>query len=86
MTPIKGLQLASDLDLLQAIVEADSLDVVIAINNPYVYLSELGLVISEVVDLLSRCPGSKVLYVPLSANMVAHTLASFALKIDKNRF
>ncbi|KAL5758057.1 hypothetical protein ACOSP7_020668 [Xanthoceras sorbifolium] len=83
---LKGLQLALELDLLPVIVETDFLDVVTTINNPSVYFSEVGLVISDIVDLLGRCPRSKVLYVPRLANIVAHTLARFALEIDSDRF
>ncbi|KAL5799274.1 hypothetical protein ACOSQ4_032158 [Xanthoceras sorbifolium] len=83
---LKGLQFALGLDLLLAIVETDSLNVATAINNPSVYFSKVGLVISNIVNLLSRCPGSKVLYVPRSANMVAHILARFALKINRDCF
>ncbi|KAL5752149.1 hypothetical protein ACOSP7_022325 [Xanthoceras sorbifolium] len=49
---LKGLQLALDLDLLPSIVETNSLDVVTAINNPSVYLSKVGLVISDIMDVL----------------------------------
>ncbi|KAL5756241.1 hypothetical protein ACOSQ2_020987 [Xanthoceras sorbifolium] len=83
---LKGLQLALELDLLPVIVETDFLDVATTINNPSVYFSEVGLVISDIVDLLGRCPRSKVLYVPRSANIVVHTLARFALEIDSDRF
>ncbi|KAL5751927.1 hypothetical protein ACOSQ2_022434 [Xanthoceras sorbifolium] len=73
---LKGLQLALDLDLLPAIVETDSLDVATAINNPSVYLFEVGLVISDIVDVLGRCPGSKNSY---------SDCISKALEVDNER-
>ncbi|KAL5774707.1 hypothetical protein ACOSP7_012264 [Xanthoceras sorbifolium] len=83
---LKGLQIALASGLLPAILETDSLDVATAINNPSVYSSEVGLIIFDIVDLLGRCPGSKVLYVPHSAYMVSHTLSRFALSLDRDYF
>ncbi|KAL5779815.1 hypothetical protein ACOSQ2_010552 [Xanthoceras sorbifolium] len=83
---LKGLQIALDLGLHPPILETDSLVVATAINNPSVYSSKVGLVIFDIVDLLGRCPGSKVLYVPRSANMVAHTLVRLALSLDRDYF
>ncbi|KAL5761774.1 hypothetical protein ACOSP7_018038 [Xanthoceras sorbifolium] len=61
---LKGIQFALATSLLPTIVETDSLEVVSIINNPSVYFSEVGLIISDIMDLLGRCPSSKVLYVP----------------------
>ncbi|KAL5744925.1 hypothetical protein ACOSP7_027811 [Xanthoceras sorbifolium] len=86
LTVLKGLQFVLASGLLPANVETDSLDVATAINIPFVFFSEVGLVIFDIVDLLGRCLGSKILYVPPLANMVAHTLARFALRLDRNFF
>ncbi|KAL5775273.1 hypothetical protein ACOSP7_012830 [Xanthoceras sorbifolium] len=76
---LRGLQFALASGLLPTIVETDSFTVTTAINNPSVYFSKVGLVIFNIVELLGQCLGSKVLHVPRLANMVAHTLARFAL-------
>ncbi|KAL5746660.1 hypothetical protein ACOSP7_027806 [Xanthoceras sorbifolium] len=86
LTVLKGLQFALASGLLLANVETDSLDVAIAINIPFVFFSEVELVIFDIVDLLGRCLGSKVIYVPRLANMVAHILARFALRLDRDFF
>ncbi|KAL5808335.1 hypothetical protein ACOSQ3_029026 [Xanthoceras sorbifolium] len=83
---LKGLQFALDSGLLLAILETGSLAVITAINNPSAYLSKVGLVIVDIVDLLSSYPGSKVQFVPRSANSVAHTLARFTLSLDRDYF
>ncbi|KAL5741774.1 hypothetical protein ACOSP7_028506 [Xanthoceras sorbifolium] len=83
---LKGLQFALDSGLLPSILDTDSLAVITAINNPSAYLSKVGLVIIDIVDLLSSCPGSKVQFVPRSANSVDLTLARFALSLDRDYF
>ncbi|KAL5823919.1 hypothetical protein ACOSQ4_021819 [Xanthoceras sorbifolium] len=83
---LMGLQFALDSGLHPAILETDSLDVATVINNPSVYSFKVGLVIFDIVDLLGCCPGSKVLYVPRSANKVAHTVARLALSLDRDYF
>ncbi|KAL5837651.1 hypothetical protein ACOSQ3_014820 [Xanthoceras sorbifolium] len=72
--------------LIPAVLETDSLGVVAAINSPSNYLSEVGLVIFDIVELLGFCLGSKVQFVPRSANIVVHTLARFALSVDRDCF
>ncbi|KAL5807743.1 hypothetical protein ACOSQ3_028434 [Xanthoceras sorbifolium] len=83
---LKGLQFALASSFLPANVETDSIAVATTINNPSIYFSEVGLVIFDIVKLLGQCPGSKVLHVPRSVNMVAHTLARFALSLDRDHF
>ncbi|KAL5742337.1 hypothetical protein ACOSP7_029069 [Xanthoceras sorbifolium] len=83
---LKGLQFALASGLLPAILDYDSLDVVTAIDNPSTYSSEVGLVIIDILEMLGRCPGSKVLHVPRSVNMTAHTLVRFALSLDRDYF
>ncbi|KAL5740193.1 hypothetical protein ACOSQ2_029373 [Xanthoceras sorbifolium] len=74
------------LGLLPAILDSDSLDIVTAIDNPSTYSSEVGLVIIDILEMLGRCPGSKVLHVPRSVNMTTHTLVRFALSLDRDYF
>ncbi|KAL5758851.1 hypothetical protein ACOSP7_021462 [Xanthoceras sorbifolium] len=83
---LKGLQCALASSLAPALLETDSLAIVTAVKNPCVYLSEVRLVIADIVDLLGACPGSTVQFVHRSTNSVAHTLSIFTLSLDRDYF
>ncbi|KAL5789700.1 hypothetical protein ACOSQ2_004588 [Xanthoceras sorbifolium] len=86
MAILRGLQFALSSGLLPALIESDCLLAVSAINSDHVYFFEVGLIIHDIVDLLRCNPGSVVSFIPRSANMAAHHLARFALRLDSDCF
>ncbi|KAL5759604.1 hypothetical protein ACOSP7_018124 [Xanthoceras sorbifolium] len=86
MGVLRDLQFAKDSGLLPAMLETGAQVVVTAINNPTVILSEVGLVIHDIVELLRLCPNSRIMFMPRSTNLVAHSLAKFALGIERDCF
>ncbi|KAL5750327.1 hypothetical protein ACOSP7_024930 [Xanthoceras sorbifolium] len=86
MAILKGLQFAVESGLVPVVLKSDSSLAVSAINGDTVFLSEVGLIIHDVVELLRSIPSSAVRFVPRSANMAAHYLARFALRLDSDCF
>ncbi|KAL5747907.1 hypothetical protein ACOSQ2_025204 [Xanthoceras sorbifolium] len=76
MAILKGLQFAVESGLVPVVLKSDSSLAVSAINGDTVFLSEL----------LRSIPSSAVRFVPRSANMAAHYLARFALRLDSDCF
>ncbi|KAL5759437.1 hypothetical protein ACOSQ2_018275 [Xanthoceras sorbifolium] len=67
ITILKGrLQFTIESGLLPAALEFDSLLAISATNGENVFLSEVGLIIHDVVELLRSNPGSSVIFVPRS--------------------
>ncbi|KAL5826332.1 hypothetical protein ACOSQ4_018129 [Xanthoceras sorbifolium] len=82
---LKGrLQFTIESGLLSAVLKFDSLLAISATNGENVFLSEVGLIIHDVVELLRSNPGSSVIFVPrsivVSDNQIpALPLSQFAL-------
>ncbi|KAI9180800.1 hypothetical protein LWI28_008283 [Acer negundo] len=74
-----GLQLAIDSGLFPVTVESDAAVVVNWINEGLVPISEVGVFISDIKNLLQQIQFIAVSFVPRLANTVAHCLAKFAL-------
>ncbi|KAL5864846.1 hypothetical protein ACOSQ3_002360 [Xanthoceras sorbifolium] len=68
------------------VVESDCLHLVHAINSSSVMLSDLGIVLHDIWNLLASSPGHCVQFVPRQANSVAHGLAKFACSLSLNMF
>ncbi|KAL5828705.1 hypothetical protein ACOSQ3_018173 [Xanthoceras sorbifolium] len=67
ITILKGrLQFTIESGLLPAALEFDSLLAISATNGENFFLSEVGLIIHDVVELLRSNPGSSVIFVPRS--------------------
>ncbi|KAL5820906.1 hypothetical protein ACOSQ3_022788 [Xanthoceras sorbifolium] len=67
-------------------MESDCLQLVNAINSSSVQLSDLGIVLHDIWNLLASSPGHCVQFVPRQANSVTHGLAKFACSLSSNMF
>ncbi|KAL5847673.1 hypothetical protein ACOSQ3_011197 [Xanthoceras sorbifolium] len=79
---IRGLHLAEDLLLLPASLNPDALSVINLIYSAWVPASELGLLISDILELFLNPSFHGVNFIPRSANFVAHDLANFAFSFS----
>ncbi|KAK2639502.1 hypothetical protein Ddye_027297 [Dipteronia dyeriana] len=83
---LKGMQFACNSGLNPCIFESDAHEVVYIINSRVSPLSEIGLIISDIMRLLDGPFNFHVTFAPRSANRVAHGLAKLGLKIVNNLF
>ncbi|KAK3198821.1 hypothetical protein Dsin_022236 [Dipteronia sinensis] len=81
-----GIQLAIDSGLNPVIVESDAAVVVEWINGGDILYSEIGVIISNIKNLLQQIHCAAVAFVPRSANQVAHCLAKYALSCNEDRY
>ncbi|KAK1552567.1 hypothetical protein Q3G72_019260 [Acer saccharum] len=81
----RGLCFARDSGLLPCLVEFDAQMVVKIVNSGSVPLSDIGLLISDILLFLRDHPGCKVVFTSRKNNFVAHGLAKigFSLSCDK---
>ncbi|KAK0608384.1 hypothetical protein LWI29_029944 [Acer saccharum] len=75
---LTGIRLALQLGLFPALLESDALAVVELISAKVVPASDVGIVINDILNLISSCFVS-FSFVPRLANRVAHGLAKLAL-------
>ncbi|KAK2642329.1 hypothetical protein Ddye_024092 [Dipteronia dyeriana] len=78
---LRGLIIARDSGLLPCVVEFDAL-VVNFINSGVTPLSEVGLVIHDIILFLGNNCDCSISFVPRVANMTAHGLTKFSLSVD----
>ncbi|KAL5753363.1 hypothetical protein ACOSQ2_023870 [Xanthoceras sorbifolium] len=82
---LRGIQLALDAGLHPFVVESDNLNVVNLILAKEPPRSEIGLVISDILNLLVSVDFISISYVPRTVNSVTHDLAKFTLSIFDDR-
>ncbi|KAK3231660.1 hypothetical protein Dsin_003541 [Dipteronia sinensis] len=83
---LAGCLLAIDSGLNPVIVESDAAVVVKWINGGDILYSEIGVIISDIKNLLQQIHCAAVTFVPRSANQVAHCLAKYALSCNEDRY
>ncbi|KAK3195407.1 hypothetical protein Dsin_026717 [Dipteronia sinensis] len=83
---LRGLEFARDSGLLPCFVESDAQVVVRLINTGIAPLSEVGMIIKDIIFFLECHPNCSISFVPGLANMVAHSLAKFGLSSGINSF
>ncbi|KAK3212224.1 hypothetical protein Dsin_016930 [Dipteronia sinensis] len=81
-----GIVFAKDMWLLPAVVELDVLGVVNLINTGSAISADVGVVLSDIFNIISTSGIELVQYVPRMANMVAHSIARMALSISQDCF
>ncbi|KAM6592878.1 hypothetical protein CsatA_000581 [Cannabis sativa] len=79
-----GLNWVLQMQLPIDYIETDALMVSNAIHNPPVAFTAFDDLILDITSLLSFFPRAVVAHVKRSANMAAHGLAKFALKLDED--
>ncbi|KAK2661402.1 hypothetical protein Ddye_007935 [Dipteronia dyeriana] len=79
---LRGLDLAVEVGLYPAIVESDALTVVNLINYKSSPLTEIGLVILDIIHLLDSFSFVYFCHVSRVANTVAHSLAKVTLPLN----
>ncbi|KAL5845242.1 hypothetical protein ACOSQ4_011200 [Xanthoceras sorbifolium] len=79
---LRGLKLTAEIGLHPIILESDSVTVVQLIRSKSHVLSELGLVMHEIFNIMLHVPVNNVCVGPVMANKVAHDLANFALTME----
>ncbi|KAL5826696.1 hypothetical protein ACOSQ3_018532 [Xanthoceras sorbifolium] len=79
---LPGLRLVEELLLLPARLNSDALSIVNLISSSTIPNSELGLLISDIVELLANPLFVGVSFIPRSANFVAHDLTSLAFSFN----
>ncbi|KAL5752202.1 hypothetical protein ACOSP7_022383 [Xanthoceras sorbifolium] len=85
-TLLRGLQFMATAGWPVGVMESDCLQLVNAINSSSVQLSDLGIVLHDIWNLLASSPRHCVQFVPRQANSVAHGLAKFACSLSSNMF
>ena len=83
---LRGLQLAFDASLLPIEIESDALEVVNLVNSECDISAEIGLVVSDIRDLLSQSGNVSISHVSRRVNVVAHSLARMALTVVGDLF
>ncbi|KAK3198140.1 hypothetical protein Dsin_021555 [Dipteronia sinensis] len=83
---LRGIVFAKDMGLLPAVVESDALGVVNLINTGSSISADVGVVLSDILNIISTGGIELVQYVPRMANMVAHSIARMALSISQDCF
>ncbi|KAL5817062.1 hypothetical protein ACOSQ3_025440 [Xanthoceras sorbifolium] len=78
---LRGITLAVETGLLLVCVESDTKFVVNLITSKAAPISEIGVVIEEILLLISMHPVYSVRFIPRLANWVAHWLAKFGLSV-----
>ncbi|KAL5750380.1 hypothetical protein ACOSP7_024983 [Xanthoceras sorbifolium] len=78
---LRGITLAVETGLLLVCVESDTEFVVNLITSKAAPISEIGVVIEEILLLISMHPVYSVRFIPRLANWVAHWLAKFGLSV-----
>ena len=81
-----GIQLAIDSGIFPIMVELDTTMVVSWINGGVDLCSKVGVIISDIKNLLQQIQCCAMSFVPRLANKVAHCLAKFALSCGEDRF
>lgn len=76
---LRSICFAWESGLSPCLVESDSQVVVSMINSGVAPISNVGLVISDILDLVNASPFCCVCFAPHKANMVAHCLAKLGL-------
>ncbi|KAK4843798.1 hypothetical protein QYF36_012766 [Acer negundo] len=76
-----GIARAVELGLFPFQLETDSLHVVLLIHSGETSLTDVGPVISDIVDSLQRIPSWSINFIPRSGNFTAYSLAKMALSL-----
>ncbi|KAK3192969.1 hypothetical protein Dsin_024279 [Dipteronia sinensis] len=83
---LRGIVFAKDMGFLPAVVESDALGVVNIINTDSAISADVGVVLSDILNIISTGGIELVQYLPRMANMVAHSIARMALSISQDCF
>ncbi|KAK3212816.1 hypothetical protein Dsin_017522 [Dipteronia sinensis] len=83
---LHGIVFAKDMELLPAVVGSDALGVVNLINTSSAISADVGVVLSDILNIISTGGIELVQYVPRRAYMVAHSIAIMALSISQDCF
>ncbi|KAK3204550.1 hypothetical protein Dsin_018596 [Dipteronia sinensis] len=83
---LHGLQLASESGLWPCIVESDSQLVVSTIDSGNVPLSDIGLIIEDILDPMKGPLRCKVCFISRKSNMVAHCLDKLGVALEVDCF
>ncbi|KAK2638398.1 hypothetical protein Ddye_026193 [Dipteronia dyeriana] len=81
---LHGIQLAIDSGLYPIMVESETAVVVDWINGGDTLYSEIGVIISDIKNLLQLTQCTAVAFIPRSANQVAHCLAKYDLSCNED--
>ncbi|TXG72479.1 hypothetical protein EZV62_001058 [Acer yangbiense] len=76
---LHGCRLAAELGLLPTVLESDALSVVEAVRLKSMPLSEVGVVIQDILEIFTSFPVFSICFVPRLANKVVHGLARLAV-------
>ncbi|KAK3198775.1 hypothetical protein Dsin_022190 [Dipteronia sinensis] len=82
----KGLMFARDACLLPCVVETNAQMVVKLIDSDSTPLSDVGIVINDILEFLDCHPIVKVIFASRKTNMTAHRLAKLGFSIDSALF
>ncbi|KAL5741815.1 hypothetical protein ACOSP7_028547 [Xanthoceras sorbifolium] len=77
----RGIQFAVELGFSSVGIESDSSSLISLIINKDPPLSDVGLVVSDIIQLVSSLSISFINFVPRSCNGVAHAITRFGLSI-----
>ncbi|KAK3229615.1 hypothetical protein Dsin_001496 [Dipteronia sinensis] len=80
---LRGMHVAVEADLLPAVLKSDAKWVVEAINDNRPSYADIGIIIKDIVDVMSEYAIS-VSFISRKANMVAHALAKLAFVDDSS--
>ncbi|KAK1572459.1 hypothetical protein Q3G72_032892 [Acer saccharum] len=78
----RGFIFAGESGILPCTMESDAQVVVKLINDACIPLSDIGIIIKDIISFLDCHPGCKVVCAPRQANSVAHGLAKLGLSLD----
>ncbi|KAL5803555.1 hypothetical protein ACOSQ4_031860 [Xanthoceras sorbifolium] len=81
MAMLHGIQFATEMGLRPIGIESDSSSIVSAINSKDISRSDVGLVLSDIIQLIDSLSVIHVVFVPHNCNTVAHSLAKFSLSV-----
>ncbi|XP_042944578.1 uncharacterized protein LOC122278455 [Carya illinoinensis] len=81
---LRATMLCAELGLTQIILEGDAPNVVQAVQHKEENWSAFGMVIRDIKSLLSKAREWSIQHTPREFNVIAHTLAKYALTCSKD--